>query len=112
MTIKLRDPMSGLTHFIGIILAAIGLVLLLSGAVYADSRPFTFVYESMTMPPGAFEYEQWVTWKTDKNTDPDFDRLSGDPYALCPEGERQGPDGPDRMMPIEVIPASTIASIP
>ena len=37
-----------------------------------------------------------------RETDPDFDRLSVDPYALCPEGERNGPDGPDRMMPLEV----------
>ena len=37
-----------------------------------------------------------------RETDPDFSRLSVDPYALCPEGERNGPDGPDRMMPIEV----------
>jgi short subunit dehydrogenase-like uncharacterized protein len=37
-----------------------------------------------------------------RETDPDFDRLSKDPYALCPEGEREGPDGPDRMMPVEV----------
>ncbi len=37
-----------------------------------------------------------------RETDPDFGRLSADPYALCPEGERQGPDGPDRMMPVEV----------
>lgn len=37
-----------------------------------------------------------------RETDPDFSRLSVDPYALCPEGMRHGPDGPDRMMPIEV----------
>lgn len=37
-----------------------------------------------------------------RETDPDFDRLSVNPYALCPEGERQGPDGPDRMMPVQV----------
>ncbi|MDH3265094.1 MAG: saccharopine dehydrogenase NADP-binding domain-containing protein [Paracoccaceae bacterium] len=37
-----------------------------------------------------------------RKTDPDFDALSADPYALCPEGERQGPDGPDRMMPLSV----------
>jgi short subunit dehydrogenase-like uncharacterized protein len=37
-----------------------------------------------------------------RETDPDFSRLSLDPYALCPEGMRDGPDGPDRMMPIEV----------
>ncbi len=37
-----------------------------------------------------------------RETDPDFDHLSADPYALCPTGEREGPDGPDRMMPLEV----------
>jgi short subunit dehydrogenase-like uncharacterized protein len=37
-----------------------------------------------------------------RETDPNFDALSVDPYALCPEGERQGPDGPDRMMPVSV----------
>lgn len=37
-----------------------------------------------------------------RETDPNFDLLSRDPYALCPEGQRDGPDGPDRMMPIEV----------
>ncbi len=37
-----------------------------------------------------------------RETDPDFDRVSADPYALCPDGERNGPDGPDRMMPLEV----------
>ena len=37
-----------------------------------------------------------------RETDPNFSALSLDPYALCPEGERNGPDGPDRMMPIEV----------
>ena len=37
-----------------------------------------------------------------RETDPDFDRLSQDPYALCPEGHRVGSDGPDRMMPVQV----------
>lgn len=37
-----------------------------------------------------------------RETDPDFDALSADPYALNPEGERHGPDRPDRMMPISV----------
>lgn len=36
-----------------------------------------------------------------RETDPTFDNVSRDPYALCPEGERDGPDGPDRMMPLE-----------
>jgi len=37
-----------------------------------------------------------------REKEPDFDALSVDAYALCPEGERQGPDGPDRMMPVSV----------
>ncbi|MFN3225673.1 MAG: saccharopine dehydrogenase family protein [Hyphomicrobiales bacterium] len=37
-----------------------------------------------------------------RESDPEFSRLSVDPYALCPKGMRDGPDGPDRMMPIEV----------
>ncbi len=45
-----------------------------------------------------------------RETDPDFDRLSQDPYALCPEGDRTGPDGPDRMMPIEVTWDSDLQS--
>ena len=37
-----------------------------------------------------------------RDSDPEFSRLSLDPYALCPDGERMGPDEADRMMPIEV----------
>lgn len=37
-----------------------------------------------------------------RETDPGFSALSLDPYALCPAGDREGPDGPDRMMPIEI----------
>ncbi len=41
----------------------------------AGERRFTFVYEATTMPAGAAEYEQWITWKTHKDADPDFDRI-------------------------------------
>ena len=41
----------------------------------ADDRRFTFVYEATTMPAGVVEYEQWITWKTHKDADPDFDRI-------------------------------------
>ncbi len=53
------------------------LVVLLSLATIgrADERAFTFVYEVTTMPKGHAEYEQWVTWKTSKAIDSDFDRL-------------------------------------
>lgn len=41
----------------------------------AGGRRFTFVYEAGTMPQGEVEYEQWITWKTDKDSDSDFDRI-------------------------------------
>jgi hypothetical protein len=41
----------------------------------ADQRRFTYVYESTTHPVGEVEYEQWVTWKTDTDDDPRFDRF-------------------------------------
>lgn len=37
-----------------------------------------------------------------RETDPEFARLSVDPYALYPQGEAPGPDEPDTMMPVEV----------
>jgi hypothetical protein len=49
--------------------------LLVVSAAHADARRFTFVYEAPTMPPGVIEYEQWVTWKTHKEIDSDFNRL-------------------------------------
>ncbi|GAB4196481.1 MAG: hypothetical protein Kow00105_10620 [Phycisphaeraceae bacterium] len=41
----------------------------------ADNRKFTYTYETTTMPKGQREHEHWVTWKTDKNNDHDFDQL-------------------------------------
>ena len=41
----------------------------------AGERRFTYVYEALTMPKGAWEYEQWVTWKTAKENHRDFDRF-------------------------------------
>jgi len=52
----------------------VGLLNITSG-LFADDRLFTFSYEATTMPPGRLEYEQWVTWKTAKETDRDFDRF-------------------------------------
>jgi len=37
-----------------------------------------------------------------RKEDPGFDTVSGDPYALCPARDRDGPEGPDRMMPVSV----------
>jgi len=46
-----------------------------SSPAHAGARRFTYTYETTTQPKGAWEYEQWFTWKTDKDTDPKFDRL-------------------------------------
>lgn len=43
--------------------------------VDASERRFTYVYEATTLPAGDWEYEQWVTWKTAKETNRDFDRF-------------------------------------
>lgn len=51
------------------------LALGLAAAARADERVFTYTYETTTMPTGALEYEQWVTWKTAKDSDETFDRI-------------------------------------
>ncbi|MGD9547920.1 MAG: hypothetical protein AB7V45_10290 [Candidatus Krumholzibacteriia bacterium] len=58
-------------------LLALSLLLLgtLATPAAADSRRFAWSYESTTMPRGLGEYEQWVTWKTDKQSDDLYDRL-------------------------------------
>lgn len=55
--------------------AAAAAVLALPGAARADSRRFAWNYESTAAPKGTREYEQWVTWRTDKASDPLYDRL-------------------------------------
>lgn len=62
------------SRWLGVIAPA-AVISLAATAADADNRKFTFVYEATTMPVGEAEYEQWVTWKTDKESDPDFDRL-------------------------------------
>jgi hypothetical protein len=53
------------------------LVLLLAGAqtAQASERHFAFTYEAQVHEKGEWEYEQWVTWKTDKHDDSTFDRF-------------------------------------
>ena len=43
--------------------------------VDASERRFTYIYEATTLPKGQWEYEQWITWKTAKESDRDFDRF-------------------------------------
>jgi hypothetical protein len=51
--------------------------LLTALAVTADasSRRFAYSYETTTMSKEVMESENWVTWKTDKDSDPDFERF-------------------------------------
>lgn len=39
----------------------------------AGVRRFTFVYETTTSPPGSFDLESWVTWRS--HTDPTFQQV-------------------------------------
>ena len=57
------------------VLAGASLLLCPWGHVEAGERRFTFVYEATTLAVGEIEYEQWVTWKTDKDVDEGFDRI-------------------------------------
>jgi len=56
-------------------LTCIGTLLALSATAHAGNRRFAYSYETTTMPAGAMELETWVTWKTGKDSDPDFERF-------------------------------------
>jgi hypothetical protein len=58
-------------------LACPAVALLLGAARDAEgsNRRFLYNYEATTMPAGGREFETWVTWKTDKPGDPDFERF-------------------------------------
>ena len=56
-------------------LLLVALILLPAIAAQASERRFTYSYEATTMPKGAWEYEQWVTWQTDRDDDAEFDRF-------------------------------------
>ena len=49
-------------------------LLAAAAAAYGSERRFTYVYEATTLPKGALEYEQWITWKTAKENNRDYDR--------------------------------------
>ena len=71
----LRPLQSRITGLCGLILATCATTGLICTATHASERRFTYVYESTTQPKGTVEYEQWVTWKTDKDSDPKYDRF-------------------------------------
>lgn len=56
-------------------LSSLCVVAALTASADAGSRRFTYSYETTTMSKGAMELESWVTWKTDKASDPDFERF-------------------------------------
>ena len=83
----------------------LGVQYLQEAAIEAFGAPCPRVVTRITRMKGGFSGGTAGTFLNAmelRERDPAFAALSVDPYALCPEGERQGADGPDRMMPISV----------
>lgn len=83
----------------------LGVQFLQEAAVQRYGRPCTRVTMRITRMKGGFSGGTAATFLNAmelREKDPGFDALSVDPYALCPEGERQGLEEPDRMMPVSV----------
>lgn len=83
----------------------LGVQFLQEEAVSRFGAPCRHVATRVTRLKGGFSggtAASFVNAMKLRETDPGFEKLSLDPYALCPEGERNGPDGPDRMMPMQV----------
>jgi short subunit dehydrogenase-like uncharacterized protein len=104
---KARETGARIVHACGhdSIPSDLGVQFLQEAALARHGKPCRRVTTRVTRMKGGFSGGTAATFLNAmrlRETDPDFDRLSADPYALCPEGERQGPDGPDRMMPLEV----------
>lgn len=59
------------------LLLAAGIVCSMTTAfeAAAGDRRFAYTYEATTHAKGEVEYEQWVTWKTHKDSDSEFDRF-------------------------------------
>jgi hypothetical protein len=56
-------------------LTCLGTLLALGTTAQAGGRRFAYSYETTTMPAGAMELESWGTWKSAKDSDPDFERF-------------------------------------
>ena len=56
-------------------LTCIGTLLALGATAQAGGRRFAYSYETTTMPAGEMELETWGTWKTNKDSDPNFERF-------------------------------------
>ncbi len=53
----------------------LAVVFSVAGPALAGDRKFAYSYQATTSAVGEVEYEQWVTWKTHKEADSDFDRF-------------------------------------
>ncbi|GGH41384.1 Uncharacterized conserved protein [Cribrihabitans marinus] len=104
---KARETGARIIHSCGqdSIPSDLGVQFLQDAALARHGKPCRRVATRVTRMKGGFSggtAASFLNAMRLRETDPEFDRLSQDPYALCPEGERDGPDGPDRMMPLEV----------
>jgi short subunit dehydrogenase-like uncharacterized protein len=104
---KARETGARIVHACGhdSIPSDLGVQFLQDAALERFGKPCNRVATRVTRMKGGFSggtAASFLNAMRLRETDPGFATLSLDPYALCPEGERNGPDGPDRMMPIEV----------
>lgn len=83
----------------------LGVQFLQQAAIESHGVPCRRVTTRITRMRGGFSGGTAATFCNAmelRETDPGYDTLSVDPYALCPPGDREGPEGPDRMMPLSV----------
>ena len=58
-----------------ILVVSVTIQMILPSVAVATSRKNPWVYAPRTMLAGDAEYEQWVTWKTDKQSDSDYEEF-------------------------------------
>ncbi len=104
---KARETGARIVHSCGhdSIPSDLGVQFLQDAAIARHGEPCRRIATRVTRMKGGFSggtAASFLNAMRLRETDPNFSKLSLDPYALCPEGARQGPDGPDYMMPLEV----------
>jgi len=104
---KARETGARIVHSCGhdSVPSDLGVQFLQDAALARHDTPCMRVTTRVTRMKGGFSggtAASFINAMKLRESDTNFDKISQDPYALCPEGERNGPDGPDRMMPLEV----------
>ncbi len=63
--------------FVVITLFAVGSIAVSDSGAQSTSvaNSFAYLYPTQTLPRGEHQYEQWITWQTDKESDPQYHRL-------------------------------------